>query len=1160
MSSPDFVHLHNHSEFSLLDGACRISSLVNRAVELEMPALALTDHGVMYGAVEFYEKCKDKGIKPIIGCEVYVAPRARTSRNPRLDSFQYHLALLAKDLTGYRNLLKLVSKGFLEGFYYKPRVDREILAEHSEGLIAMTACLGGEIPEYIRTNQMDKARETACVYREIFGADNLYLEIQEHGLPEQKPVNEFLIQLSGELGLPLVATNDIHYMTREASEAHQVLLCIQTGTTIDSPKISFGSKEFYFKTPEEMAQLFPGHPEALANTIEIASRCNLELDFSTIHLPHFEPPGGLNADAYLEKLCRENLPKRYPSAGPEIEERLKYELSVISEKGLSSYFLIVADFVNYAKRIGVLVGPGRGSGAGSIVAYLTEITNIDPLKYGLMFERFLTPGRITMPDFDLDFADTRRDEVVQYVRKKYGDDRVSQIVTFGTMGARGAVRDCGRALNMPLADVDRVAKMVPETLNITLDDALQTSSEFADVYRRDGDVKRLIDTAKSLEGLARHSSIHAAGVLISRDPLDDHVPLQRPNEGDIRVAGFDMNNVAKIGLLKFDFLGLRTLSVIDDCIKMVEKNRGVKIDLDSIPFDDKKVYKMLQAGDTSGVFQLESSGMRQLVKDLKPECFEDLIPVVALFRPGPLGSGMVNDFVQRKRGREEVVHIHPMCAPILEDTYGVLLYQEQVMRIAMEMASFPAVEADTLRSAMGKKKHDKIAQLRQVFVDGSVANGIESKDAERIYDLMASFGSYGFNKSHTACYAMIAYQTAYLRVNYPAEFMAALLTSIVDNKTKVAAYVDDCRHMKLSVLPPDINKSEENFSVEDNSIRFGLAAVKNVGHGVIDAILKAREEDGPFTSLHELCRRVCDSTVTRSAIECLIKAGAFELINKNRAQLLFVLEDAVTLAARDQRDKKSGQVSLFGGGVEEDTSYIEPKTLPKVTEFSRDELLAMEKELLGLYISDHPLLQYKDRLEKHVTVTSDQLHEKAEREEVVVGGVISKIRKHTTRKNEPMAFVTLEDLSGSIDITVFPAALKECTKWLLTDGIVIVRGRANRRERLKGNGDDAQESSNVGVICESITPISNGHNGNGNGNGNGNMAKAVNVRVGGLQRDELKILHNTLSKHGGESPVYFHVPSNGSTKKVCIELKVDPSTKLLSEIERLVGKEAVWVE
>lgn len=1157
MSDPDFVHLHTHSEYSLLDGACRISSLANRAAELDMPALALTDHGVMYGVVDFYEQCKERGIKPIIGCEVYVAPRARTGRNPKLDNFQYHLVLLAKDITGYRNLLKLVSKGFLEGFYYKPRVDRELLAEHREGLIALTACLGGEIPEYIRAGQLDKARETACAYREIFGPDNLYLELQDHGLRDQKPVNEFLVQLSGELGLPLVATNDTHYMGRQDAEAHQVLLCIQTGTTIDQPKISFGSNEFYFKSRREMAQVFADHPEALANTAEIASRCNLELDFSTIYLPQFEPPGGLGAEAYLEQLCREGLHRRYPEEGPEIKQRLEYELSVICEKGLAGYFLIVSDFMSYAKNRGILVGPGRGSGAGSLVSYVLGITNIDPLKYGLLFERFLTPGRITMPDFDLDFADTRREEVIQYVRAKYGDDRVAQIVTFGTMGARAAVRDCGRALNMPLAEVDRIARMVPETLNITLDDALEASPELQDSCRKDEDVRRLIDTAKALEGLARHSSVHAAGVLISKDPLTDHVPLQRPNEGGSAVAGFDKNMLEKIGLLKIDFLGLRTLSVVDDCIKMVEKDRGVKIDLDAIGFDDEKVYRTLQAGETTGVFQLESSGMRQLLKDLKPECFEDLVPVVALFRPGPLGSGMVSDFVMRKRGRAPVAHIHPRCAHILEDTHGVLLYQEQVMRIAMELASFSPVEADALRSAMGKKNQDKIEQLRQVFIDGAVANGLKGEEAERIYDVMANFGSYGFNKSHTACYAVVAYHTAYLKASYPAEYMAALLTSIMDNKAKVAAYVDECRRMKLAVLPPDINTSEVDFSVEGDAIRFGLAAIKNVGRGVIDAILAERRERGPFTSLHEFCRRICDSTVTRSAVECLIRAGAFDSMNQNRAQLLHVLEDAMGQAARSQRDKRNGQGSLFGDvAAEEEASYLEPKALPQVQEFSRDELLAMEKQLLGLYISDHPLLQYTERLEKLTNTLSDQLKDKAERAKVVVGGVITRVRKLTTKKNEPMAFVKIEDLSGSIDVTVFPAVYKECVELLVTDGVVIVKGRANRRERA---GTESGDASEVGVICESVTPLSDGKSGEGEMDNRG-PAKSVNIRIEAANKELLGVLRSIFGIHRGDSSVFFHVPSNGSVTKVRSDLKVDASPKLLSEIERLIGKEAVWVE
>lgn len=1159
MSTENFVHLHVHSEYSLLDGACRISAMVNKAVEMGMPAVALTDHGVMYGAAEFYQKCKDKGINPIIGCEVYVASGSRFDRSPRgADNHYYHLVLLAKDITGYRNLLKLVSKGFLEGFYYKPRVDRELLAEYNEGLIALTACLGGEIPEYLRNGQMDKARETAIAFRDIYGADNLYLELQDHGIEAQKAVNEGLIILSKELGIPLVATNDLHYMNKEDAEAHQVLLCIQTGSTVDSPKICFGADEFYFKSPQEMSDLFPDHPEAISNSLEIASRCNLELDMSTIHLPHFEPPDGLTADQYLDRVCRENMPLRYSEITPEMLKRYEYEMEVICGMGFASYFLIVSDFVCHAKDEGILVGPGRGSGAGSLVAYLSKITNIDPLKYGLMFERFLTPGRITMPDFDLDFADSRREEVVQYVRKKYGDDRVSQIITFGTMGAKGSVRDCGRALNMPLADVDRIAKMVPDTLNITLEDALKESQELQDAYRRSPDVKRLIDNARGIEGLSRHSSVHAAGVLISRDPLEDHVPLQRSADGDIRVAGFDMTMVAKIGLLKFDFLGLRTLTVLDDCAKMVKSNRGIEIDIDNIPFEDEKVYPMLQAGETSGVFQLESSGMRQLVKDLKPERFEDIIPVVALYRPGPLGSGMVTDFVKRKRGFEPVVHIHPRCAHILEDTYGILLYQEQIMNIASELASFSALESDTLRSAMSKKKHDKIAKLKDTFVERSVQNGLEKADAEKIYDLMASFGSYGFNKSHTTCYAVIAYQTAYLKANYPAEFMAALMTSIMDNKAKVAGYVDECRRMKVEVCPPNVNKSEMNFSVDGDAIHFGLAAIKNVGQGPVEIILAAREEGGPFTSLHEFCRRVCDSSVNKSTIECLIKAGAFDSINSNRAQLLFILEEAMGQAARAQKDKKVGQVSLFADAAEEeDTSYLEPKSLPQVAELPKAEALAFEKDLLGLYVSHNPMKEFQERLDSMTTAKGSELKDKPEKAEVVIGGVITRVRSFTTKKGDPMAFVTVDDSTGNIDVTVFPSIYKDCRNALVEDAVVAIKGKVNHRERLKK--DDESTSSDAGIICESITTLSSGCACPASDSTSATN-RSVNVRLEKAEKDQLLDLRCVLGTYPGECPVYFHVRQNGSPMKVCVDLKVDSSTRLLSEIERVLDGGEVWIE
>jgi len=1156
MSVPDFVHLHTHSEYSLLDGACRIPDLIKRAVDLEMPALALTDHGAMYGNIGFYSEAKEAGIRPILGCEVYVATRSRTQRDPRLDKDQYHLTLLAKNEKGYKNLIKLVSLANSEGFYYKPRVDKELLSQYRDDLIAMTACLAGEVPYFLAMNQFETAERSLDDYLQIFGTENLYLELHDHGIPEQKPVNEALIRFAERTGLKLVATNDIHYLTQKDSEAHDVLLCIQTGAMVDNPKrLRFGSQEFYMKTQEEMAKLFGDVPEALANTLEIAERCNCEFDFGRTRLPDPGIPAGIEPGEHMASEAYKGLvAKLGEPIRDDYRKQFEYECKIISECGFATYMLIAQDFTDFAREQKIMVGV-RGSAAGSLVCYGLGITDVDPIEYGLTFERFLNPERIEMPDVDLDIQDDRRDEMIQYVNDKYGRDHVCQIATFGSLKARAAVRDCGRVLGMDLAEVDRICKMIPAVpVGVTIDQAISENPELKGEYKGSSEVRRLIDTARSLEGLNRNVGIHAAGVLISDDPVTDHVPVQYGNKGEV-VAQLAKNDVTKVGLVKMDFLGLANLTILANAVTNIKRSQGIDIDILNIPLDCRKTFDMLGRGDTNGVFQLESAGMRRNVQDLKPNSVRELAAIVALYRPGPMAY--IPNFVRAKFGKEPIRYLHPELEPILAETYGVISYQDQVLLIARAIAGFSLGQADVLRKAMSIKDRQIMDEQRAKFLEGAKNKGVDEKIAAKIYEQIEPFAGYAFNKAHAVCYAFVAYRTAYLKANYPVEYCSALLSANMDEKDALAMYIEDCKRAGIQILPPDVNTSGVEFDVAGGAIRFGLAAVKGVGRGVIDAILEARTEGGPFRSLHEFCRRVCGSTVPQSAIECLIRIGAFDSVSKNRAQLLFILEDAVGQAVRDQRDRRNGQVSLFGNLVaENEASYLEPSSLPQVTELSRDETLAMEKELLGLYISDHPLIQHKAKLEKLVTVSSDQLREKAEKEAVVVGGVIARVRKITTKKNEPMAFVTVEDLLGPIDVTVFPSVYNDCSRHLITDSIVIVKGKANHR--IRGRGDE--ESSGVGVICETITPIANGHNGNGNGKGGNGAPKSVNIRMADVDRERLKTLRGVLGTYSGQSPVFFHVPSNGCTKKVCVEHKVDPSPKFLSEIEHLLGKEVVWVE
>jgi DNA polymerase-3 subunit alpha len=1055
----EFVHLHTHTEYSLLDGAARIKDLVRQAVEFGMPALAITDHGTMFGVIDFYKACRQAGIKPILGCEVYVAPRTIHDRQSGIDDKLAHLVLLAENEPGYRNLLRLVSLAFTDGFYYKPRVDRETLARYSDGLIALSGCLAGEIPAAILAGEHRRARQIAGEYREIFG-DRFYLELQDHGLAGQAEVNRELVVISREMNIPLVATNDVHYVRREEAEIQDILLCIQTGKTVhDSGRLKFEGDQFYFKSGAEMARLFGEVPVALANTAVVAARCAVELDFASVHLPEYRVPPGYDPDSYLRELCYRGLERRYAQIQPAVRERLDYELRVIAQMGYSSYFLIVWDFIRFARERGILVGPGRGSAAGSLVAYVLGITNIDPLAYGLLFERFLNPERVSLPDIDIDFCFERRGEVIDYIFEKYGRECVAQIGTFGTMAARAAVRDVGRVLGMPYAEVDRVAKLIPPELGMTIEKALATP-ELGTVYRRDEDVRQLVDKARALEGMPRHASIHAAGVVIAKEELTNYVPLYRTADGVVATQ-FAKEGIEELGLLKMDLLGLRTLTVIGDAIDLIRRHRGVKVDIDAIPLDDPATYELLGRGDTIGVFQLESSGMRGILRELRPEVFEDVIALVALYRPGPLGSGMVEDFIRRKHGRTEVQYLHPALKPILRDTYGVILYQEQVMRIASDLAGFSLGEADLLRRAMGKKKPDIIAGLRQQFLDGATARGVDPAVASQIFELMAYFAGYGFNKSHSAAYALIAYQTAYLKANYPVEFMTALLTSVKDNAEKVGAYVEECRALGLEVLPPDVNESRRDFTVVDGQrIRFGLAGVRNVGANAVNAIIEARERDGPFRDLLDFCSRLDARVLNKRALESLIRAGAFASLKSSRRQLLAVLDEALHLAHRRQKEKASGQVSLFDDWGEA-AGLVPELNLPDVPEFTRHEILAMEKEMLGLYLSGHPLQEYRAKLRALTTANAAEVPQLVPGQQVILGGLVVGMRTITTRKGEPMCFLTLEDLTARVEVVVFPRAYARFRRLLVPDAVILVNGTVHNNN---GEGNKV-----IGDYLSSIT-------------------------------------------------------------------------------------------
>jgi len=1171
MPSSGFVHLHVHTHYSILDGAGRIPDLVARAKKCRMPALAITDHGNLFGAIEFYEEAVEAGINPVLGYEAYVAPERRQDRTGTAGEAAYHLTLLCENETGYRNLLKLASSAYLEGFYYRPRIDKELFAAHHEGLIALSGCLSGEAAKRILAGDEAGARAALGFYREILGPERFFVELQHNGLEEQARANRSLLALAKELSLETVATADVHYLDREDAEAHDVLLCVQTGKKLaDVGRMRFHSDAYYFKSPDEMRADFAEVPDAVARTVEIASRCRVEFDLSTFHMPPFPTPAGESAESFLAKLAEGGLRRRFGEPSAEARARLRFELDVISRMGFAGYYLIVWDFVRFAKEQGIPVGPGRGSGAGSLVAYVLEITDLDPLKYGLLFERFLNPGRKQMPDFDIDFCQERRGEMIKYVTDRYGADRVAQIITFGRMAAKASVRDVGRVLDVSLPEVDAIAKKIPGGPGVTLAGALKSEPELAEAYARDAQVKRIIDLAKRLEGLCRQSSTHAAGVVITDRPLTEYVPLYRQPGTDLVATQYDWHVVVeKLGLVKMDFLGLQTLTILDKCVKLLAA-RGVEVSLARLPLEAPEVYALLGRAESEGVFQLESGGMRELLVKMKPDCFEDLIALVALYRPGPLGSGMVESYVECKHGRRPAEYPHPSLEPILRETHGIILYQEQVMAIARELAGFSLGDGDSMRRAMGKKIPEVMQQFRQQFVDGCGKNGIDARTAGLIFDQMEYFAGYGFNKSHSACYAMLTYQTAYLKTFHPVEFMAAVLTCESGKIEKIVQYVDEARRMGIEVLPPDVNESGVTFrptplregeegGEEKDRIRFGLVAVKGVGGKAAESIADARAEGGLFKGLYDFCERVDTRLVNKSVVESLVKAGAFDSLAGSaergrgacRARVFAAAEGALASAAALSRARAQGQLSLFGGvsGADgspgaQDTPAEPP--LPDVPAWSAGVRCAFEREVLGFYITDTPLSPHARVLRELAPIPIAELVRHANHgTETLVGGLVTGVRSTTTRRRaERMARFTLEDLDGGrIEAVAFPRTYEACREALAPDRAVFVRGRV-----------DKSLEERTALIAEEIVPIEEGV---------AAFTAAVALDLGAIEVTELTLerLKAKLALHPGRATVSLRVPTAGGKHAlVALALRVTPSPALRAEIEALLGREHVrWM-
>lgn len=1184
----NFTHLHVHTEYSLLDGFSRVKTLVKRAKEKGMTAVAITDHGCMFGAIDFYKAAKAEGIKPIIGCEVYTAPRKLTDKDPNYDKHQGHLVLLAKDMTGYKNLIKIVSKSYVDGFYYKPRTDMDELKKHSQGLIALSACLAGDVPRAIMNGNYDKARKLAMEYRDIFGNGNYYLEIQDHGLPEQKQVNTEVVRLSRELNIPLVATNDVHYVDKDDAKIQDILMCLQMQKTIDDEnRMKFPSDEFYLKSREEMEQLFPELEEALDNTNEIAERCNVEFEFHKYHLPRYDVPEGYTTNGYFRELCQKGLVERYGEDCPEeYKERLEYELNTIENMGYVEYFLIVWDFINFAKQNNIMVGPGRGSAAGSIVAYTLKITDIDPMKYSLLFERFLNPERVSMPDIDIDFCYERREEVIDYVKRKYGEDHVAQIITFGTMGAKIAIRDVARVLNVSYNKADQIAKEIPFELGMTIDKAMDSNPTLVELYESDAEAREVIDISKRLEGTLRHASTHAAGVVIARNPVDEYVPLYKHQ--DSITTQFTMTTLEELGLLKMDFLGLRTLTVIRDALDLIELNRDIKgytehIDFSKMEYDDDEVFETLSQGNTLGVFQLESSGMRNFMKQLKPNSFEDIVAGISLFRPGPMDS--IPTYIENKNNPEKVTYINDKLRPILEVTYGCLVYQEQVMQVVRDLAGYSYGRSDLVRRAMSKKKMDVMEEERQYFIHGKfddegnieipgcIRNGISEEDANKIFDDMIDFARYAFNKSHAAAYGVLAYETAYLKVHYPVEFMAALMTSIMGNSDKVVEYIRECNAIGIPVNPPDINKSFSKFSVEGDSIRFGLAAVKNVGVNIIENIVKEREANGEFKDFVDFAKRLDTKDTNKRVVESLIKCGAFDQISENRATLMAGYESVLESISMDRKKNVQGQISLFdafSAQVEEVPDMQLSTNLPVVREFSEKERLNMEKEVLGMYLSGHPLSEYKSELDRKTSINMKKINELKENEktfmklhdrEVIMGGMVIAKRIMTTKRNEIMAFITLEDLYGAIEVVVFPQTLKKFNILLNDDSIILIKGA------ISIDDDEAK------LIARDIKDINEEYRFNSEkisfdvrSNSSKSKNRQMNVRIDTVGYEELlmKIFTITRKYPGRDRLVLLPKDQNiDMSKPIAYKVPgmyINADEELKKELGSLVGKLNIEIE
>ena len=1154
-----FTHLHVHTEYSLLDGSNKIKEYVKRVKELGMNSAAITDHGVMYGVIDFYKECKAQGIKPILGCEVYVAPGSRFDKElGGGEDRYYHLVLLAENNIGYANLSRIVSRGFTEGYYYKPRVDMELLQTYHEGIIALSACLAGEVPRYIQKGLIDEARKAAIRYRDCFGEGNYFLELQDHGIPEQKLVNTELLKLSRELSIPLVTTNDAHYTYAEDAKPHDILLCIQTGKKLaDEDRMRYEGGQYYVKSEEEMKGLFPYAWEAVENTQRIADRCNVEIEFGVTKLPHFEVPEGYDSWTYLNKLCLDGLKERYGEdldapagvTGQSFRERLTYELDVIKTMGYVDYFLIVWDFINYAKSNGIMVGPGRGSAAGSIVSYALKITNIDPIRYNLLFERFLNPERVSMPDIDIDFCYERRQEVIDYVSRKYGPEKVVQIVTFGTLAAKGVIRDVGRVMDLPYAYVDSLAKMIPNELNITIDRALQINPELRKLYEGDEQVRTLIDMSKRLEGLPRHTSMHAAGVVICSEPAEELVPLSRGADGSITTQ-FTMTTIEELGLLKMDFLGLRTLTVLRDAVALIEKSKGVHIDLDHIDMDDKKVLASIGTGKTDGVFQLESGGMKSFMKELRPQNLEDIIAGISLYRPGPMD--FIPKYIRGKNNASSVTYSCPQLEPILEPTYGCIVYQEQVMQIVRELGGYTLGRSDLVRRAMSKKKQAVMEKERANFiygneeeqVPGCVAKGIPEEVASKIYDEMMDFAKYAFNKSHAACYAVVAYQTAFLKYYYPVEFMAALMTSVIDNSEKVAEYIMVCKSMGITILPPDINQGESGFSVNGRSIRYALTAIKSVGRPVIDAVVEERRERGPYVNLKDFITRVAQKDVNKKAMENFIKAGAFDSLPGTRKQFMSAYVQIMDHIIKDRKNNMAGQMSLFDLVDDSQKEEFDVK-LPDVGEYSKEMLLSFEKEVLGVYISGHPLEEWEELWKKGITNTTADFMLKEESGETVVkdnmsvtiGGMIADKKIKYTKNDKVMAFLTLEDLLGSVEVIVFPKDYEKYHEKLTEDNKVFIKGRVSLEEDKDGK-----------LICERVTPFDE-------------VQRKLWIKFKTRQEYEENVgeLYKMLADSDGQDGVVIYIEDPKSMKQLPPNKNVNADKKLISEMEGRFGNENIKI-